>query len=81
MNATESERLSAGDRVGYLPSLMLMMRTALEAGPTGYGLQRLIEGLAWGEDVSIVRFGRFSRTDRPAREGRNGTISEVNCDG
>ena len=32
--------------------------------------------LARGEDVSIVGFGRFSRKDRPAREGRNPRTGE-----
>ncbi len=41
MNATESERLSAGDRVGYLPSLMLMMmRTALRRTSSGVNRPR-----------------------------------------
>ena len=36
----------------------------------------IAEALARGEDVSIVGFGRFSRTDRPAREGRNPRTGE-----
>ena len=31
----------------------------------------IAEVLARGEDVSIVGFGRLSRKDRPAHEGRN----------
>ena len=36
----------------------------------------IAEALARGEDVSIVGFGRFSRKDRPAREGRNPRTGE-----
>ena len=36
----------------------------------------IAETLALGEDVSIVGFGRFSRKDRPAREGRNPRTGE-----
>ena len=36
----------------------------------------IAETLARGEDVSIVGFGRFSRKDRPAREGRNPRTGE-----
>ena len=32
--------------------------------------------LARGEDVSTVGFGRISRNDRPAREGRNARTGE-----
>ena len=36
----------------------------------------LAEALARGEDVSIVGFGRLSRIDQPAREGRNPRTGE-----
>ena len=36
----------------------------------------ITEALARGEDVSVVGFGRFSRNDRPAREGRNPRTGE-----
>ncbi len=36
----------------------------------------IAEALARGEDISIVGFGRFSRKDRPAREGRNPRTGE-----
>ena len=36
----------------------------------------IAEALARDEDVSIVGFGRFTRKDRPAREGRNPRTGE-----
>ena len=36
----------------------------------------ITEALARDEDVSVVGFGRFSRNDRPAREGRNPRTGE-----
>ena len=32
--------------------------------------------LARGEDVTVAGFGRFARTERPAREGRNPRTGE-----
>ena len=59
-------------------------RVAGEAGITKQAAQAVVggvfdaiaEALARGEDVSIVGFGRFSRKDRPAREGRNPRTGE-----
>ena len=59
-------------------------RVAGEAGITkqaaqaavGAVFESIVEALARGEDVSIVGFGKFSRTDRPAREGRNPRTGE-----
>ena len=34
------------------------------------------EALARGEDVTVAGFGRFARTERPAREGRNPRTGE-----
>ena len=34
------------------------------------------EALASGEDVTVSGFGRFARTERPAREGRNPRTGE-----
>ena len=34
------------------------------------------EALACGGDVTIAGFGRFARTERPAREGRNPRTGE-----
>ena len=46
----------------------IVERVAGEAG--------IAEALARGEDVSVVGFGRFSRNDWPAREGRNPRTGE-----
>lgn len=36
----------------------------------------IAEALARGEDVTVAGFGRFARTDRPAREGHNPRTGE-----
>ena len=62
----------------------IVERVAGEAGMTkqaaeaavGAVFASIAEALARGEDVSIVGFGRFSRKDRPAREGRNPRTGE-----
>ena len=36
----------------------------------------IAEALARGEDVTVAGFGRFARTERPAREGRNPRTGE-----
>ena len=36
----------------------------------------IAEALARGEDVSVVGFGKFSRIDRPARDGRKPRTGE-----
>ena len=62
----------------------IVERVAGEAGITRQSAQAAVggvfdaiaEALARGEDVSIVGFGRFTRKDRPAREGRNPRTGE-----
>ena len=54
------------------------------AGEAGIGKQAAVgavfasiaEALARSEDLSVVGFGKFSRIDRPAREGRNPRTGE-----
>lgn len=54
-------------------------RVADEAGTTkqaaeaavGAVFASITEALARGDDVTIAGFGRFVRTERPARDGRN----------
>ena len=36
----------------------------------------IADALARGEDVAVTGFGRFARTERPAREGRNPRTGE-----
>ena len=36
----------------------------------------IADALARGEDVTVTGFGRFARTERPAREGRNPRTGE-----
>ena len=62
----------------------IVERVAGEAGITKQAAQAAVgavrasvgEALAHGEDVSILGFGRFSRKDRPAHEGRNSRTGE-----
>ena len=59
-------------------------RVAGEAGITkqaaeaavGAVFASITEALARGDDVTIAAFGRFVRTERPAREGRNPRTGE-----
>ena len=59
-------------------------RVAGEAGITKQAAEAAVgavfgsiaEALARGEDVTVTGFGRFSRTERPAREGRNPRTGE-----
>ncbi len=45
-------------------------------GTVGAVFDAIAEALARGEDISVIGFGGFSRTDRPAREGRNPRAGE-----
>ena len=62
----------------------IVERVAGEAGITKQAAQAVVgavftsirESLARGEDVAVTGFGRFARTDRPAREGRNPRTGE-----
>ena len=59
-------------------------RVAGEAGITkqaaeaavGAVFASITEALARGDDVAVAGFGRFARTERPAREGRNPRTGE-----
>ena len=59
-------------------------RVAGEAGITkqaaeaavGAVFASIAEAVARGDDVTIAGFGRFARTERPAREGRNPRTGE-----
>lgn len=59
-------------------------RVAGEAGIAGQAAEAAVgivfdsmtEALARGEDVAVAGFGRFTRKDRPAREGRNPRTGE-----
>ena len=62
----------------------IVERVAGEAGITkqtaeaavGAVFASVAEALARGEDVAVAGFGRFARTERPAREGRNPRTGE-----
>ena len=62
----------------------IVERVAGEAGITKQAAQTAVgsvfdaiaEALARGEDASIAGFGKFTRKDRPAREGRNPRTGE-----
>ena len=52
-----------------------MSKQAAEAA-VGTVFASITEALARGEDVTVAGFGRFARTSRPAREGRNPATGE-----
>ena len=52
-----------------------MKKQAAEAA-VGTVFASFAEALARGEDVAVTGFGRFARTDRPAREGSNPRTGE-----
>ena len=43
----------------------------------GTAFASIAEALARGEEVTVTGFGRFARTDRPAREGRKPMAGEA----
>ena len=62
----------------------IVERVASETGIAKQGAESAVgavfasiaEALARGEDVAVAGFGRFVRTERPAREGRNPRTGE-----
>ena len=62
----------------------IVERVAAEAGipnraadaAVGAVFASIAEALARGEDVAVAGFGRFTRSERPAREGRNPRTGE-----
>ena len=52
-----------------------MTKQAADAA-VGAVFASIAEALARGKDVSVAGFGRFSRTERPARQGRNPRTGE-----
>ena len=52
-----------------------MTKQAADAA-VGAVFASIAEALARGEEVSVAGFGKFSRNDRPAREGRNPRTGE-----
>ena len=50
-------------------------KQAAEAA-VGAVFDSMAEALARGEDVAVAGFGRFARTERSAREGRNPRTGE-----
>ena len=62
----------------------IVERVAGEAGITKQAAEAAVggvfasiaEALARGGDVAVAGFGRFARTERPAREGRNPRTGE-----
>ena len=63
---------------------VIVERVAGEAGTSrqsaeatvGAVFASITEALARGDEVTIAGFGRFMRTERPAREGRNPRTGE-----
>ena len=47
------------------------------AAATGAVFQAIADALARGETVTVAGFGKFTASDRPARQGRNPRTGEV----
>lgn len=63
------------DVVGRVAGEAGITKQAAEAA-VGAVFASIAEALARGEDVAVAGFGRFARTERPAREGRNPRTGE-----
>lgn len=63
------------DVVGRVAGEAGITKQAAEAA-VGAVFASIAEALARGEDVAVAGFGRFVRTERPAREGRNPRTGE-----
>ena len=63
------------DVVGRVADEAGITKQAAEAA-VGAVFASIAEALARGDDVTIAGFGRFARTERPAREGRNPRTGE-----
>ena len=70
-----NERMKRADIVDHVASEGAMTKRAAEATVAAV-FASIAEALARGEDVAVAGFGRFARTDRPAREGRNPRTGE-----
>ena len=62
--------MNKGDIVERVADEAGVGKQAAEAA-VGAVFASIVEALAHGENVAVVGFGRFARTERPAREGRN----------
>ena len=62
--------MNKADVVQHVASEGAMTKQAAEAA-VGAVFASIAEALARGEDVSVAGFGRFVRSERPARVGRN----------
>ena len=67
--------MKKADIVQHVASEGAMTKPAAEAA-VGAVFASIAEALARGEDVTVAGFGRFVRTERPAREGRNPRTGE-----
>ena len=63
------------DVVEYVAGEAGITKQAADAA-VGAVFASIAEALARGEDVAVAGFGRFTRTARPAREGRNPRTGE-----
>ncbi|MCY4502597.1 MAG: HU family DNA-binding protein [Alphaproteobacteria bacterium] len=63
------------DIVEFVASEGAMTKRDADAA-VGAVFASIAEALARGEDVTVAGFGRFARTERPARAGRNPRTGE-----
>ena len=67
--------MKKADIVEHVASDGAMTKQSAESA-VGAVFASITEALARGEDVAVAGFGRFARTERPAREGRNPRTGE-----
>ena len=67
--------MKKADIVAHVASEGAMTKRAAEAAVDAV-FESIAKALACGENVAVAGFGRFARTDRPAREGRNPRTGE-----
>ena len=67
--------MKRGDIVAHVAGEGAMTKQAAETAVSAL-FASISEALGRGEDVTIAGFGRFARTERPARKGRNPRTGE-----
>ena len=68
-------RMRKSDIVAHVAGQAGIAKQAADAA-VGAVFASISEALARGEDVAVAGFGRFVKTERPAREGRNPRTGE-----
>ena len=70
-----SDRMKKSDIVERVAGQTGITKQAADAAVAAV-FASIAEALVRGEDIAVAGFGRFARTERPAREGRNPRTGE-----